>query len=287
MNHSYLLLPHIKIQNANALSSSLTVGFPAVTAFLGFAHLLERLLIQNGFDVHIPKLAICVHDFSLRWYKESQYDFYSFIVTANPLNKKGDRPSFIEEPRCYMDVSILLETSNSLSDDAIRFIQQTIKTLKLASGDVLDTGNAFYFPSETLSDKEFLRLKRKVMPGYWLLERSDLVREGMLRGLDAMQALLQVLKTTCTITKHNCEEEKNWKKTTPGWIIPIAVGYQGLTPCHYAINQRDVSKKHRFAESIVTLGEFKMAHRISSLNEILWRYQYLPKENLYLCKTKY
>lgn len=41
---TYLLLPKIKIQNANALSSLCTIGFPAMTAWMGFAHALERKL---------------------------------------------------------------------------------------------------------------------------------------------------------------------------------------------------------------------------------------------------
>ncbi len=45
MSSTYILkLPHIKIQNANALSSPYTIGFPAMTAWLGFMHALERKL---------------------------------------------------------------------------------------------------------------------------------------------------------------------------------------------------------------------------------------------------
>ena len=39
-----LVLPRLKVQNANAISSPLTWGFPPPSAFLGFAHALERRL---------------------------------------------------------------------------------------------------------------------------------------------------------------------------------------------------------------------------------------------------
>lgn len=39
---TYLLLPEIQIQNANALSSLCTIGFPAMTAWMGAVHALER-----------------------------------------------------------------------------------------------------------------------------------------------------------------------------------------------------------------------------------------------------
>ena len=41
---NYLLLKGLRVQNANALSSPFTFGFPAVTAFLGFGHALQRFI---------------------------------------------------------------------------------------------------------------------------------------------------------------------------------------------------------------------------------------------------
>ena len=42
-----ILIPHIKIQNANALSSPFTIGFPAMTAWLGAVHALERKINEK------------------------------------------------------------------------------------------------------------------------------------------------------------------------------------------------------------------------------------------------
>jgi len=44
-----LLLPHLKVHNANALSSPFTIGFPAMTAWLGAVHALQRKLNASGF----------------------------------------------------------------------------------------------------------------------------------------------------------------------------------------------------------------------------------------------
>ena len=46
----YLLLRHVKIHNANAFSSPLTIGFPAMTAWLGAMHALERKLRQHSWQ---------------------------------------------------------------------------------------------------------------------------------------------------------------------------------------------------------------------------------------------
>ena len=42
-----LILPRLRVQNANAISSSHTWGFPAPTALLGFVHALERRLAES------------------------------------------------------------------------------------------------------------------------------------------------------------------------------------------------------------------------------------------------
>ena len=44
---------------------------------------------------------------------------------------------------------------------------------------------------------------------------------------------------------------------------------------------------HRFAESMVTLGEFKMPYHFESIDEMIWRYQEYQGDNLYLCQNNY
>jgi len=41
---------------------------------------------------------------------------------------------------------------------------------------------------------------------------------------------------------------------------------------------------HRFAESVVTLGEFVRPYRIKNIDDMLWHYHADLKNNLYLCK---
>ena len=43
-----LVVPHLCVQNANAISSPLTHGFPAITAFLGLQWALERKARAQG-----------------------------------------------------------------------------------------------------------------------------------------------------------------------------------------------------------------------------------------------
>jgi len=123
------------------------------------------------------------------------------------------------------------------------------------------------------------------MPGYTLIERRELIVDAMQQGQDAIDAILDYLKIT-----HHCEQDENenitWtshRKTT-GWIVPIATGFHGITELGVAKNQRDSNTPHRFAESVVTLGEFVMPYRIKSLDDMLWHYHTDLDNNLYLCR---
>lgn len=65
---TYLLLRQVKIHNANAFSSPLTIGFPAMTAWLGAMHALERKLRCNETlsSIRLKKLAVSCHDLICR-----------------------------------------------------------------------------------------------------------------------------------------------------------------------------------------------------------------------------
>ena len=67
--------------------------------------------------------------------------------------------------------------------------------------------------------------------------------------------------------------------------MPIAIGFKGLSPLGKVKNQRDPDTPHRFAETIVTLGEFKMVHRFKNIDEMMWHYVYEENNQLYLCKN--
>lgn len=290
MNNSVLLLPHIQIHNANALSSPYTIGFPAVTAWLGAAHALERKLKENELDVSFTGVGIVSHRFNLQTYR-GVGDFVNSIVgTANPVDKDGSRPAFIEEARCHLEVSLVLEIDTSNLTDSFKqeLISQSehilLAKLKMAGGDIQKLGDI-----EVLAD--FSHLKSKLMPGYALMERRDLMCKEMQQGGDALDAMLShlVVHNHCQKTEDGAvrwfrERKATGSENQKGWIVPIAIGFQGISQLGKAKNQRDQATPHRFAESVITLGEFMMPYRLESINDLLWRYRADLKNDLYLCE---
>ena len=126
----------------------------------------------------------------------------------------------------------------------------------------------------------------KLMLGHVLVERRDLVIESMKQGKDALDAVLDCLKVT-----HSSSVDENgkviWtsKRNAQGWLVPIAVGFQGISELGIAKNQRDADTPHRFAEAVLTLGEFIMPYRIESIDQLLWQYHVDLENNLYLCQN--
>jgi len=125
------------------------------------------------------------------------------------------------------------------------------------------------------------------MLGHVLIERRDLMMQTMQEeGKDALDAFLDHLKVMHRASQDD-DGNVTWTSTrkTPGWLVPIATGFQGISELGTAKHQRDTQTPHRFAESVVTLGEFVMPYRIKALDDMLWQYRVDAEQNLYLCQT--
>ena len=232
----FLLIPQIKIHNANAISSPYTIGFPAMTAWLGAVHALQRHVQQQGFsDVNFLNVGVSCHAFDLQTYKGSG-DFVSSIIgTSNPLDykptkenpKNAERPAFIEEARCHLTVSLLVEYEGLDPDDLNAFnlvVDTQLHSMKMASGDILSAK-----PIEVLSlnedePSELKKITNRLMLGHVLIERRDFMIKSMNNGKDALDALLDHLKLM-----HRAEEDKDgnvtWttQRLEKGWLVPIAI----------------------------------------------------------------
>lgn len=300
----YLLLRHVKIHNANAFSSPLTIGFPAMTAWLGAMHALERKLRQceSLSDIRLTKLAVSCHDFDLQTYKGPGDYVNSVIITSNPLRKKGasfERPPFIEEARVHLTISLLIEIDGLLPDSFSIFIEKTTETLmgmKIAGGDILDflpiqdpmestsTRNSRLLLVDGENERDVRRAIRSLMPGYVLVERRQLLKQK--NEENNQQDILHTMLDLLALHYEYDDGQDSWylqPRKEKGWLVPIVTGFKGLTPLGHVANQRDASTLHRFAEPVLTLGEFKMAHRFDCIDDMMWHYHYDKNKDLYVC----
>lgn len=284
-----LLIPNIIIHNANALSSPYTIGFPAMTAWLGFMHALQRKLKNTEFSgIKFTGIIVSCLDMDLQTYKGKGDYVGSIIATSNPLDKTGKRPSFIEEARCDLEVTIAIEYESDAIDyeKFTHLIDNKLHTMKIASGDIIRFKSCQYKEIDNHNPRE---LTKYLMPGFCLVSRQELMKTSMEEGKDAIDAILEYLTTTTEVSvdeNHKVKKSKPSKKED-GWIVPIAIGYQGISDLGELKNARDETTPHRFAESVVTLGEFKMPYRFDTVEEMIWRYQEYKEDDLYLCQNNF
>lgn len=300
---NYLLLSRVSVHNANAMSSIFTIGVPAMTAWLGAMHALERNLGERCdqflSDIRFTQMAVSYHKTSLQTIRKNGIGY--IVMTANPLvvdKKKSSKDNYIfkrapllEEPRIHLLVSLLIEVEGADGNN-MELLEQAVKEIlprmKMAGGDILDTGRIKVMRIDEDNPISVRKVISTLMPGYIPIERRDLMEAKELEGKDSLDRLLHYLKVHQTAEKDESGKITGWKyeKAAAGWIVPLAVGFKGLSPLGKVKNQRDPDTPHRFAESIVTLGEFKMAHRFRDIDGMMWHYAYEKTNQLYLCKNK-
>lgn len=307
---SYFLVPKLRIQSANAASSPYTVGFPAMTAWLGMVHALQRLIQRQKSlqQIHLPRLAVVCHACELQAFKDEANYYGALIGTANPLKKSKktgefERPAFIEEARCHLTVSLLIEveglqgTENELFEETAR---QELQCLKAAGGDILakpeDCRRWKLMYADECQEKEERHILARLMPGYAIIQRGDLLAHE--DDADTLDKLLDVLKVRYqAVPPEQMADEKakgktdnkiRWQKekvVPGGWLVPIAVGFRDLSGKLTVEGQRSYDYDHHFVEPLVTVGEFVMPYRFSSIKNLMWEYKYIEQEGLYVCQN--
>ena len=282
----YLLFDHVKIHNANAISSPLTYGFPAISGFLGAVHALNRK-IESDDPIYLDGVLIACHDCDVQVYRPNNYADYTFRLTRNPLAKNGDTRSIIEEGRVHLDVSLIVEVKiedrETLDDvnDQEKFINQIRQKLyqqRIAGGQVIEIESVeLYSASESLDD-----LTKALLPAFVLVEAQQELQEitAELQQKDPNATALDALVETAML-HHHPQEKEHWQTTSVkqgrGWLVPIPLGYQAISPLFDAgMVEHARSNEHptQFVECIYGLGKWVFPLRLQeNLSQAFWRYK--------------
>ena len=282
----YLLFDHVKIHNANAISSPLTYGFPAISGFLGAIHALNRK-IESDDPIYLDGVLIACHDCDVQVYRPNNYADYTFRLTRNPLAKNGDTRSIIEEGRVHLDVSLIVEVKiedrETLDDvnDQEKFINQITQKLyqqRIAGGQVIEIESVgLYSASESLDD-----LTQALLPAFVLVEAQQDLQEitAELQQKDPNATALDALVETAML-HHHPQEKDQWQTTSVkqgrGWLVPIPLGYQAISPLFEAGKVEHArSNEHptQFVECIYGLGKWVFPLRLQdNLSQAFWRYK--------------
>lgn len=191
-----LILHRLRIQNANAISSPLTWGFPSPTAFLGFVHALERNLAAFGRT--FGGVGIICHGFEAQTFRPNRRQHVVFTQTRNPVYLKRDAARFIidgtpaaivEEGRAHLVVSLVIAAygapliDDQEQQDFVEAAQHAAFGMRLAGGSLLPASPSKRKQPEWVSwpwaavdqHAAFAKIRRRLLPGFALVHRPDLL----------------------------------------------------------------------------------------------------------------
>lgn len=324
-----LVLPRLRVQNANAISSPLTHGFPAMSAFLGLMWALERQAHALGLDLRFKAVGVIAHAYDEQVTEEGYVK--RFRLTRNPIGKDGKTAAIVEEGRIHLDLSLVFAVESEVLQDTSQSnaiaaqIGGLVNGMRIAGGTVIPAGlsarrTAPYIEAFTGdSDGQqqiFNRLKMRLLPGFVLVEREDILaqrHDALLKEnaqatrLDAWLSLSRVNYTWRseqeTVEKAGATEATSGAETSGepkgkwqhdredlGWLVPIPVGYGALTdvqPGGTVTNARDNTTPFCFVESLYGIGQWLSPHRLQKPEQLLWYAESQQEQGLYRCCNDY
>ena len=305
-----VLLPHLKVQNANAISGPLTWGFPSPTAFAGFAHALERKFAAE-LDEGFAGVGIVCHHFEPQVFQPPGRRTQVFRLTRNPVGKDGGTQALVEEGRAHMEVSLVIAVRDYKDEvdgkDLAERLHYAAQGMRLAGGSLLHQEGKRYqaqwwpLAGDIEGDARiFRRLRRRLLPGFALVQRGDLLA-GHLAEMRATQPDSNALDALLDLSRLNIEPVVSqadeaglpvkWEiRRKPGWLVPLPIGYAGISTLYApgeVENARDAATPFRFVESLYSLGEWVSPHRLNDLSQLLWTQETDAANGIYRCINRY
>lgn len=304
-----LVLPHLRVQNANAISSPLTHGFPSMTAFLGLMWALERKARSAGLALELNAVGVVSHGHQEQ---VTEGGFVkSFRLTRNPVGKDGGTMAIVEEGRIHLDLSLVLaihaEHWDATTQEAeLATLLDLLPGMRAAGGVVLppQRGRDRPWVADLTGDEEakrraFRKVCVRLLPGSALVARDGLI-DQRLAQLQATKPQANRLDAWLSLSRINWHHDPSanqgkdtWqsdRKQGDGWIVPIPVGYGALgalQPAGSVPNARDATTPFRFVESLYSIGEWIGPHRLHTPQQLLWYADSHPDQGLYRCRNDY
>lgn len=317
-----LVLPHLRVQNANAISGPLTHGFPPMMAFTGAGQALERNLARHGIPLRLHGVGVICHD-----HQEQVAAGYvrTFNLTRNPVDKDGTPRAIVEEGRIHLEITLVFGITEKLPPgQPVRLLPDNAETLsewaskagellaqmRVAGGSVLQCRRPWIaiLPEDPqAAEKTFRDWRRRWLPGFALVGRDDLLNQRLeyLRAHGQPDATL--FDAWLHAARWNNQPLSNPDGTFPkdghvrwgdplrprgsGWIVPIPVGYRALHPEAHppgaVRNARDATIPAWFVETAYSLGQWISPHRLNGLNELLWHPETDESLGLFRCCNGY
>lgn len=254
---SYLVLPHLHVQSANALACGFLVNATPVMAVTQFAHHLGRLLQVESQSVairHFHAEHQALED------RELSYDVLPFqrrsatLIDRHDYVGKGSQgPTLSAQPTacCNLRLSLIIEIPTPSIPNPEAHIKRALLRGRLAGGQIVEHGEPRIYDdidkAETASGRG----------GFWIVERSDLMSPD-----DPLASFLSA------ITRMPSASDDDEPSAT-SWLAPTVLGYLAITDFAERQGTRlaaDTEGRlhptlHAYAEPLIGIVQYRSANR--------------------------
>ena len=291
--NTLFVVPHLRIQNANAISGNLTWGFPAMSAFIGVMQALERKAEKAGIDIGFEGVGVICHHHDAQ--VSGKGFTRTFNLTRNPVDKTGKTAAIVEEGRIHLDISLVFavygsdwEQNEAERASVAEQLTELLHSMRIAGGSIVPPIPGRPRPKpwmvrlpDDLEDqyKKFLSIRRRLMPGFALVLRDELLQDHY-KTLLLQDPTVSRLDAWLDLSRLNMKSQTQedgkveWAvQRLPGWIVPIPVGYSALSEPYdpgTVVNSRDTTTPFRFVESLYSIGQWVSPHRLKHPKDLLW-----------------
>ena len=285
----YVVIPRMRVQNANIQTNGLLLGGVPLFAANMFAHHLARQLgIQEEGIIYIHHNQQRLGGQAYGRFTPAQRRGAVFIGKKDYSSKNKYALSLQPTASCHLEFSLVIKFSSSrISPEKLTNI---LKRSRFAGGQIIE-----FLDITTHAENELENALKKIKTGFAILDRQDLLIEYQQRKqINRVQAFTQLLALKADALRAFFNDQNL------SWISATNLGYallEPLTDQRAGIRQAQDQETtaHAYAEPLTgivqyfSLGEILRRNTEAeddnwhNLQKLLWTYHW-PQDDIFLLK---
>lgn len=285
----YVVIPRMRVQNANMQSNGLLLGGVPLFAANMFAHHLARQLgTQEQGIIYIHHDQQRLGGQAYGRFTPAQRRGAVFIGKKDYSSKNKYALSLQPTASCHLEFSLVIKFSSSrISPEKLTNI---LKRSRFAGGQIIE-----FLEITTHAENELETALKKIKTGFAILDRQDLLIEYQQRKqINRVQAFTQLLALKADALRTFFNDQNL------SWISATNLGYallEPLTDQRAGIRQAQDQETtaHAYAEPLTgivqyfSLGEILRKNTeaedvtLHNLQKLLWTYHW-PQDDIFLLK---
>lgn len=293
MTATFLLIPRLRVQGANAQATWWLMNPTPVMACTMFGHALGRHLNQSAIGVAILHHTAQLHGEQFGYFRPEQRRGAVFIDEGD-YSSKNKHALSLQPTASFSGEFSLIVQFDEYAEISMQQVETFLTRARLAGGQILEYGKPSVFTSES-------ELLKQIRSGFWLIDRRDLMQKA--EGEDWLDALLRVTarpdrqqgagQAGADATERSDGEAADdnddadpWqfqKTLTPlpsSWIAPTTLGYALLTAAVPRAGARE-GYPHAFAEPLVGPVQYVSPRDYGDRPLPIWRHGW-PRDDVFL-----